>query len=435
MASPLTLIPAATARRIMLETPPVGTEVVSLREAGGRVLAAPFAAREDLPTHARSVMDGYAVRASDVTGAQARTPAILRVVGTVPMGGVFAGRIASGETVGISTGGFLPLGADAVVMIEHTRVPDGGGDADGAGAGASAGASPSLVEIDRSISAGTNVIQRGEDVVAGASLLSAGRRLRPQDIAALATFGLAQVAVYRRPRIAVLSTGNELCAVTDTPAPGQVRDVNQWVLGTEVEATGACATYGGITRDDPSALAEAIARLLPTHDGLILSGGSSVGVKDVSGVVMGQLDPPGVLFHGIDIRPGKPTIFARVGDKPVIGMPGFPTSSMVVFDAFVRPMLWRLGGEIGRDPWPTQRRARILRAISSTIGREDYVRVRFVTRADQASSEAATDTWVEPLAGGSSAISNLIFADGLVRIEAACDEVAEGDWVDVALFS
>ena len=418
MASSLTLIPAETARRIMLETPPVGTEVVPLRDAGGRVLAASFAAPEDLPTQPRSVMDGYAVRAADVVGADAQGPAVLRVIGTVPMGGVFSGRVAIGESVGISTGGFLPAGADAVVMIEHTRIP-------GAGAGRTDADAP-VVEVDRPVAPGANVIQRGEDLVAGTRLLSGGRRLRPQDVAALATFGLAQVVVHRRPRIAVLSTGNELCAVTETPAPGQVRDVNQWVLGTEIEATGACATYGGITRDDPSALAEAIDRLLPTHDGLILSGGSSVGVKDVSGTVMGRLAGPGVLFHGIDIRPGKPTIFARVGDKPVIGMPGFPTSSMVVFDAFVRPLLWHLGGEVAREPWPTQRRARMSQPVISAVGREDYLRVRLVTRA--------AELWAEPLPGGSSAISNLIFADGLVRIEAERDQLAEGEWVDVSLF-
>jgi len=149
-------------------------------------------------------------------------------------------------------------------------------------------------------------------------------------------------------------------------------------------------------------------------------------VKDVSGIVFERLGPPGVLFHGIDIRPGKPTIFARVGAKPVVGMPGFPTSSMVVFDAFVRPLLWRLGGEVGRDPWPTQRRARLTRTVPSPVGREDYVRVRLYTRDGE--------LWADPLPGGSSAISNLVLADGLVRIEAARDRIAEGDPVDVAGF-
>ena len=422
-STPLTLIPAEEARRILLETPPVGTETVALREAGGRVPAAPFAAPEDLPPHPRSVMDGYAVRGADVAAATDGAPAILRVTGTVPMGGIFGGRVGAGEAVGISTGGFLPAGADAVVMIEHTR-PAGGGDSPRS-TPPSASASPSIA-ILRSASPGTNVIQRGDDVVAGTALLRPGQRLRPQDLAALAMFGAATVTVHRRPRIAVLSTGNELCELTETPAPGQVRDVNEWVLGAEVEAAGARATYGGIVRDDEAALAAVIAELLPAHDGLILSGGSSVGVKDVSAAVLGRLDPPGVLFHGIDIRPGKPTIFARVGGKPVVGMPGFPTSSMVVFDAFIRPMLWRMGGELGRDPWPCTRRARLARDVASTAGREDYVRVRLVARDGE--------TWAEPLAGGSAAISNLVFADGLVRIDAARERLSEGDWVDVAGF-
>ena len=431
MATPrLDLIPADEARRILLQTPPVGTEVVPLRVAGGRVLAAPFAATEDLPGHPRSVMDGYAVRAADVAAASASAPTILEVIGIVPMGGTFGGPVGPGQAVGISTGGFLPAGADAVVMIEHTR-PAGEAGVRGAATAPATGAtrapgSETAIAIDRGVGAGANVIQRAEDVAAGAALLPRGRRLRPQDIAALATFGVASVTVHRRPRIAVFSTGNELCEVGETPSPGQVRDVNEWVLGTEVELAGALATFGGIIRDDEAALADTIARFLPDHDGLILSGGSSVGVKDVSGVVLGRLGPPGVLFHGIDIRPGKPTIFARVGDKPVVGMPGFPTSSMVVFDAFVRPMLWRMGGELDRDPWPTQRRARMARAVPSTVGREDYVRVRLFDRDGE--------TWAEPLSGGSSAISNLVFADGLVRIEAARDRIAEGDPIDVAGF-
>ena len=396
----------------MMETPPVGTEVVRLHEASGRVLAAPFAATEDLPVHARSVMDGYAVRAADVSTATEHAPAVLHVAGVVPMGATFTGTVGAGEAVGISTGGFLPDGADAVVMIEHTRA----GEA----------ALASVVEISRAVTAGANVIQRGEDVTSGAALIPAGRRLRPQDIAALATFGAASLTVFRRPRIAVLSTGNEICAVDATPAPGQVRDVNEWVLGAQVELAGAVATYGGVVRDDEAALASTIARLLPDHDAVILAGGSSVGVKDVSGTVMERLDGPGVLFHGIDIRPGKPTIFARVGAKPVIGMPGFPTSSMVVFDAFVRPLVWRLGGELGRDPWPCTVRARLHRAVPSLAGREDYVRVRLFERDGE--------TWAEPLPGGSSAISNLVYADGMVRVDAAREQVPAGEWVGVSTF-
>jgi molybdopterin molybdotransferase len=331
------------------------------------------------------------------------------------MGGVFPGSVQSGQVVGISTGGFLPAGADAVVMIEQTLPRSGdvaiGGD----------------VQVLGAVAAGANIIAAGEDIRAGAAVLVPGRRLRPQDLAALASFGVAEVAVHRRPRIALLSTGNELVEpTTPSPAPGQVRDVNQSVLGAQIEAAGATVTYGGIVRDDAGDLHAAVARLLPAHDGLILSGGSSVGVKDVSAEALRALEAPGVLFHGIDIRPGKPTLFARSGVKPVIGMPGFPTSSMIVFDAFVRPMLWRLGGETGRHPWPAHRRARLGSAYRSARGREDYLRVRL--------ADEDGEVWAYPLAGGSAAIANVLMADGLVRVESDREALARGDAVDVLLY-
>ncbi|HET6280861.1 MAG TPA: gephyrin-like molybdotransferase Glp [Polyangia bacterium] len=411
------MLPPDEARRILADISPVGIESVPLRAAGGRVLAVGLTAPEHLPAHPRSVMDGYAVRAGDVAGASDAVPTVLRVVGIVPMGGVFAGSVAPGQAVAISTGGFVPAGADAVVMIEVTSP---------AGDVAAAGDAPTGVAIRRPVSAGANIIQPGEDLRAGDALAARGRRLRPADLAALATFGFAEVSVYRRPRIAILSTGNELCQPHETPALGQVRDVNQAVLAAQTEAAGCAVTYGGIIRDDAAALRDAVGRLLATHDGLILSGGSSVGVKDVSSEALAGLAEPGVLFHGIDIRPGKPTLFARSGAKPVIGMPGFPTSSMIVFDAFIRPMLWRLGGELHRDPWPSRRRARLARPYVSTVGREDYLRVRLVDRDGE--------DWAEPLAGGSAAISNVVQADGLIRVDAARERIGEGDFVEVFLY-
>jgi molybdopterin molybdotransferase len=343
------------------------------------------------------------------------------------MGDVFRGAVASGEAVAISTGGFLPEGADAVVMVEHTS-----STAESEGPGRS-------VDVARAVASGANVIQAGEDFAAGDAVLSAGRRLRPQDLAALATFGVAEVSVFRRPRVAVLSTGNELCdpSSTSPPRPGQVRDANQYVLAAQVEAAGCIATMGGIVPDDERALREAVSRALAEHDAVILSGGSSVGTKDVAAAAMLGLPAPGVLFHGIDIRPGKPTLFARAGAKPVVGMPGFPTSSLIVFDAFIRPMLWRLGGELGRTTWASRRRARFAKAQPSVVGREDYVRVRLVERSRDRSdgpSDGPPELWAEPLAGGSAGISNVVFADGLVRVDAGRAGLAAGDSVDVFLY-
>ena len=405
----LTLLAADEARRILAETPPVGHERVPLAASSGRVLAAPFDAPADLPGERRSVMDGFAVRASDVRGAAAASPVTLAVIGNVPMGEVFAGAIGAGQAVAIATGGVVPDGGDAVVMVEHTAAAGGAG-----------------VQVSREVAVGANVVQPGEDVTRGGRLLPAGRRLRPQDVAVLATFGVTNVDVFRRPRVAVMSTGNELCPPGETPRPGQVRDSNGVTMAAQAAAAGCDVTLAGIVRDEAAALRREVARLLADHDAVILSGGSSIGTKDLSADALADLEPPGILFHGIDIRPGKPTLVARAGAKPVIGMPGFPTSSLVVFDAFIRPMLWRLGGETARETWPARRAARITREHRSVVGREDYLRVRLVDR-DGA-------TWAEPLPGGSATLSNVVLADGLVLVAAATPALAAGDAVEVLLY-
>ena len=248
MAKPasLTLIQPDEARRILAETPPVGKERVALGAALGRVLAEAFTAPADLPGERRAVMDGYAVRGGDVRSASALSPVVLAVTGTVPMGDVFPRGVGAGDAVAIATGGFLPEGADAVVMVEHTTALDGG----------------ARVEVSRAVAPGANVVERGEDLARGAAVLPAGRRLRPQDLAMLATFGVTTVDVHRRPRVAVLSTGNELVDPAETPRPGQVRDANQTALGAQVTAAGCDVTYAGIVADDATSLRRAIARLL-----------------------------------------------------------------------------------------------------------------------------------------------------------------------------
>jgi molybdopterin molybdotransferase len=273
----LTLIPPDQARRILAETPPVGQERVPLAAALGRVMAEPFSAPADLPGERRAVMDGYAVRGADVRGASELWPVVLSVAGTVPMGDVFPAGIKAGEAVAIATGGWLPQGADTVVMVEHVAFLDGG----------------ARVELSRAVVPGANVVERGEDLARGTAVLPAGRRLRPQDLAMLATFGVTTVAVHRRPRVAVLSTGNELCDPGQTPRPGQVRDANQTALGAQATAAGCDVTHAGIVPDDTQALRRAIGRLLADHDAVILSGGSSIGTKDLSADALADLDPPG----------------------------------------------------------------------------------------------------------------------------------------------
>ena len=268
----LTLIPADEAREILAQTPPVGHEHVPLAAAEGRVLAHVFAAPDNLPSERRSVMDGFAVRAADVHTASELFSIVLKVVGSVPMGDVFHGRMAAGEAVEIATGGFLPADADAVVMVEQTAPLGGSGDGSGGGA---------RVEVSRAVAPGANVVQPGEDLTRGEAVLPAGRRLRAADLALLATFGVGTVEVFRRPRVAVLSTGNELCPPEATPRPGQVRDANQIALAAQIAAAGCDVTRAGIVPDDAAALRAAVHRLLAEHDVVILSGGSSIGTKDI----------------------------------------------------------------------------------------------------------------------------------------------------------
>jgi molybdopterin molybdotransferase len=413
-------VSAERARRLLEEaTQPIARrEQVPLAQAAGRILAESLRAPEDVPAHPRAVMDGYAVRSADVAGAADGAPICLRVVGRVSMGDSAACAVRSGEAVEIPTGGLLPEGADAVVMIEHTQ-PRGVAE----------------VLVQRPVEIGRNVIHAGEDIGRGALVVSAGRRIGTREIAALALFGTSSVTVYARPRVAILSTGSELCAIGDAPRAGQFRDVNQPVLAAEAVAAGAEVTCAGIVQDEPGALRAAVARLLPRQDLILLTGGSSVGGKDFTAEVLagfagGGTRPGanGLLFHGIDVRPGRPTLAVRAGEqkeKLLVGLPGVPTSALVIFTVFIRPVLWRLAGEGTREAWPVRRRARLASVVPSVVGREDYVRVRFETREGT--------LWALPLPGGSAALGNVLFADGLVRVDATSEGIAAGEEVDVWL--
>jgi len=419
----LTLIPADAARRILRDVTPVGTELVALEAAVGRVLALPLIAGENVPRDTLSAMDGYAVRAADVVGASSDRPVRLRLRGAILAGTTFTGVVGPGETVAIVTGGVVPDGADAVVMVESTQP-----DADAPGDEGAAG-----VRVLKTVALGANLVLAGEDLMVGSEVLPAGRRLRASDIAALATFGVVQVAVHRRPRIAVFATGSELCPPDQLPRRGQVRDSNSYVLAAQVELAGCTAVRADIVDDDVDRLRAAVRWLCVENDGVILSGGSSIGPKDLTGEVLRGLDAPGVLFHGIDIRPGKPTVFARSGSKPVVGMPGYPTSSMIVFEAFIRPMLQRLGGEHVAEDFAAAVRAYLAKPYLKPATREDYLRVRLSPRADATEGADAAGWWADVLPGGSAAISNVLRADALVRVPAGIDHWDAGQSVTARL--
>jgi molybdopterin molybdotransferase len=333
------------------------------------------------------------VRAVDTAGAGAAVPAQLRVAGAVEMGRPAPARLHAGEAMRIPTGGMLPAGADAVVMVEHTVEPGDG-----------------TVRIARAAAAGQHVMRRGEDMRRGAVLLAAGHRCRPHDVGALAGIGASRVLVYRRPRVALIATGNEIVPPEVTPKPGQVRSINQYALRAMIVAEGGEALDLGVVPDRHAAITRALTRALRTADAVLLSGGSSVGIKDLTPAVIRALPRARVLVHGIRIKPGKPTLIARVGTTPVLGLPGHPVSALVVFEIFGAPLVRRLGGEPEAQAFAPRVRipARLATAIVSTAGRDDWVRVRLEERDGE---------WIaHPLAGGSAEIASFVHADGMLRI-------------------
>jgi molybdopterin molybdotransferase len=327
------------------------------------------------------------------------------------MGKEAAQPLTSRDAIRISTGGMMPPESDAVVMVEHTDETSGG-----------------LVEIHRGVSPWQNVIQIGDDIKQGELVFKRGRRLRAHDLGALTGVGISSIAVYKRPRIALISTGDEIVDADTVPSPGQVRNINQHSLAGLIEECGAELKDWGVVRDDRSALKRAIGEALPWADLVLLSGGSSMGAKDIALETILSFPDSEFVFHGISIAPGKPTIFAKACGKPILGLPGYPVSALVIFDLFAAPMIRRVGGENMEALRRFERtvRAKLKTNIASQIGREDYVRV---TLEGGRGELAAT-----PLPSKSGAIFTLVKADGMVRIDMNQDGLEQGEEVDVILF-
>ncbi len=369
---------------------PLGTETVPLEEALDRVLAADLVAGEDLPPFDRSTVDGFAVRAADTAGAGESAPVRLRLSGQVRMGQAAGVQVRPGEAVGVPTGGMLPPGADAVVMQEHVGV---------------AGAT---LEVYRAVRPGENVLPRGEDVRAGSVVLRAGRRLRPQDLGILAGLGHSRVLVRRRPLVAITSSGDEVVPPDRPLRPGQVRDMNTYTLSGLVHRAGGVPARFPILPDDLPAVEAWLRAAVEVHDVVLVSGGSSVGERDVVADAIRALGPPGVVVHGVAIRPGKPTVLAVAGGRPVIGLPGNPVSAMVIFDVFVRPVLAALLG-LAEELRPGARvRARAARALVGPAEREEHARVALEARGE--------DLWAHPLPAQSGLLTSMVRADGIVIV-------------------
>ncbi len=389
---------------------PVGLEAVPLDEAEGRVAGADVLSPQDLPGFLRSAMDGYALRARDTFGASESLPALLELKGEVLMGQSPSIKISKGEAMKIATGGMLPEGADGVVMVEYCQVLDEG-----------------TLEVNRAIVPLENVILPDDDFKKGAIVIQKGRPLRCQDVGALAGLGQTEVSVYRKPKVAIISTGDEVVPIHTSPRPGQVRDINRYTLGAFCRRIGAEPLALGLCKDDFDSLKGMVAEGLAEADTVWISGGSSVGTRDLTLRVLDTLGDFELLVHGISISPGKPTIIGKSGEKPVIGLPGHVSSALIVAEIFLTRLIGRLSGLAG-EPGEFQAHveAYLSRNIESKSGREDYIRVKLFREEDR--------LLAEPIFGKSGLISILVESDGLIRVGMNTEGLYEGDLVGVMLF-
>ncbi len=369
----------------------VSTEAVSLMESLGRVLAEQIVCRADLPGFARATMDGFAVRAASTFGASEGNPGYFTLKGAVAVGQVPDVAIGPGEAARVATGGMLPRGADSVVMIEHAETLD-----------------ETTIEIYRSVAPGQHVVAPDEDFSKGEVVLSAGCRIRPQEVGLLAAFGRETVLVFARPLVGIISTGDEVVSVDQDPGPGQIRDVNTFTLSALVAESGASPKTYGIVKDQAAMLSHTLCKAHQECDMVLISGGSSVGTRDFTVEALSSLPDARIMVHGITISPGKPTILASVGGKALWGLPGHVVSAMVVFRVVVRPFIQQLSGLSPPYRFSRTLSALLSRNVASAQGRIDFVRVRLLDRDGQ--------LWAEPILGKSGLLHTMIRADGLVSI-------------------
>jgi putative molybdopterin biosynthesis protein len=396
-----------------LDLRPRGSERVPLAQALGRVLAEPVVAAVDVPAFDRSNVDGFAVRASDTAGAGERAPRVLRLNPEVLTPGV-APRIPvePGSATIIATGGMIPRGADAVVMVEHTeaRRDDDGG---------------TVIEVRRPAAPGQLIAFAGSDLARGETVVRAGQQLTSREIGMIAAVGCADVSVHRRPRVAVISTGDEIVAPGQPLPPGAVYDSNAAILAAAVTEAGGVAVPLGIGRDDEQALARLIGEGLAQCDMVLMSGGTSKGVGDLCYRALARFTDPGVVVHGVAIKPGKPVCLAVTGGKPVVILPGFPTSAIFTFHAFAAPVIRALAGlpkeEAGRID------ATLPLGVASERGRTEFKMVALIERPEGGAPAAY------PIAKDSGSVTAFSQADGFVAIGQHVESVPAGAPVSVQL--
>jgi molybdopterin molybdotransferase len=388
---------------------PLSFEKVYIEDSLHRVLYEDVISPVNLPEFRRSTVDGFALKAKDTYGVSEKNPAILRLVGEIPMGQISNIEVNEGEAVKVATGGMVPTGADSVQMVEFTESIDS-----------------HTLHVFKTLSPLENVIQIGEDVKAGETVLHKGHLIRPQDIGLMAGIGKTDVFVFLRPRVAIISSGDEIVPIENVPSPGEIRDINRYTIVSMVKEIGGIPIFLGIAKDRFNDLKEKIELGLRESDMVVITGGSSVGSLDLTGEVLQVFPGTEILAHGVSIRPGKPTLLADIDGKPFLGLPGHPVSAMVIFHFFGKPILKILSGLSREVIWHQIKvKARASRNIPSVPGREDYVRVNL--------EEKDGTLWAHPIFGKSGAISNLVHANGLIRIDINEEGLEQGEEAEVIL--
>ena len=388
--------------------PLTDSEIVGTADSLSRVIADTIRSPEDLPSFPRSSMDGFSVRARDTFGASESLPALFEVVADIPTGESSDAGIGVGEAAVAYTGGTLAQGADAVVMIERTQPAD-----------------EASIEVLRPVAPGENIIQVAEDVRCGDVLFRAGHRIRPQDIGGLLALGIVDIPVYRRPIVGIVSTGDELTPPETRPQKGKIRDINTYTIAARAAQCGADHLSMGIVRDEYEPQLEAARATLSSADVLVFSAGSSLSTRDMTSEVFNQLGDPGVLLHGISIKPGKPTVVGVAQGKPLFGLPGNPVSALIVFDLLVAPAIRVLSGETA--DWIVPEVSAVLaQDVPSESGREDYVPV--------ALSESDGRVTAMPVFGKSNLIYTLIKSDGIIKVPMDSGGLYAGETVKVRTY-
>ena len=395
------LLPFEEAKRVVDENikPITRAEVINVDDALGRVLAEDVVATLSVPSFDRAAMDGYAVKARETFDSSRLNPKMLDITGELPAGETPRQRVNSGECIQIATGAMMPSGADAVVMVEDTEEEN------------------ERVKVFKSVYPRANVGQKGEDIKAGELVLRRGFVLDPGKIGVLVSQGISRIRVYEQPKVAILPTGEEVCQVGQKLRQGQVYDINSHTIASVVVANGCLPIRFGIVGDDSGKLKSAITEALKS-DLVVISGGSSVGARDLLFDVLQSWGE--VLFHGIQVKPGKPTIFAMMQGKPVLGMPGYPTSCLVNTYLFLLPAIRKMAHLPPRKEKVVE--ARLSQRVPGSVGRRQFLPVKIE------GSNAA------PIFKESGAITGIAEADGYIEIAENVDLVEKGEPVTVTLF-